>query len=103
MAPKFSRHARADGTKAPLNPKTPPGWDPADEDYTLRNVVGDLKTWMEIASPSIVLTQYGALVKLQMGGLARKVVDAIPADVLANGAIVDFNDSAGAQHRIGLE
>ena len=80
-----------------LNPKTPPGWDPANDDnYTLREFADDLRTWLEIASPNIAPTQYGALVKLQMGGLARKLVDSIPAENLANGLLVDYGDGAGA-------
>ena len=81
--------------------KTPPSWDPSDEErYPFRHWLADLTLWS--AATELGVPQQAPAVVLRLGGAARLLARDIPVGQLQNGAVVDLNDGNGQQHVTGM-
>ena len=101
-ASQHSSHPSSSSYRPQIDPKHPPGWDPQYENsYPFRRWVKDIRNWVTIAS--IPAHQQGPLVLLQMGGVARQIVEKIDSELVVNGGIYDYYDNRGPQYRFGTE
>ena len=67
-----------------ISPKKPPGWDPAyNSDYPFDTWIKDLGSWQH--STDVDANKQGALVQLQLGGLAREFVLNLDVAIVRNG------------------
>ena len=81
--------------------KTPPAWDPSDEErYPFRHWLADLTLWS--AATDLGVQQQAPAVVLRLGRVARLLSRDIPVEQLQNGAMVDMNDGNGQQPVTGL-
>ena len=89
---------------AVTNAETPPTWSPEmalcpTYPYTLQEFVKDVSRWM--AATKVTQERRGPFLALAIGGAGRTVVDELPDDLLAHGAVADLNDGRGAVHQNG--
>ena len=93
-----SIHSYAPYVNQEIISKRPPGWDPAyNKDYPYETWYQDMTHWL--AATDVAEPQRGALVVLQLGGLAREFARDLDAITLQDGGAFDL-DGTGQQMQI---
>ena len=82
---------RHDYTRRPMgldassnSTKIPPYWSPEiDHQYPFRDYMDDLRIWN--LSTDLEIEKRGAQVALRLGGVARRLINEIPSEILVGG------------------